>query len=309
MPCASVVALSRVAVEPGSSPYTFDTNSEIYDFNGSTMSIEDSIMFSNTIRGTRSQAVEQSRQGPSWIRGTISFPVDVAAMDLWLPRILGAAESSDTFALAETLPSFGILADLVGNTHEFKDCYIHQADFVGKAWSGQGIPQPLECRMTIYGKSEAAGTTFPALTLSTDANRTPLMFEEGVFNIAGANRDILQFRLTITNHLRVRFTNSLTPTCIFPAGRTVGLMAVTPYTAGAEATGATKIYGNSYGGSSATITFTNGNTSLGFTLGRFQYPKITPKAVGRGEILHICSGNARSVTTTKELVATNDSTV
>lgn len=308
MPCASVVALSRVCVEPGSSPYTFDANSEPYDFNGSTMQVEDSILFSNTIRGTRSQAVEQTRQGPSFVRGTISFPVDVAAMDLWLPRILGAAESADSFTLAETIPSFGLLADLVGNTHEFKDCYINEATFSGRAWSGQGTPQPLQLTLGIIGTSEAVGTTFPAVSLSTAANKAVLMFEEGVFTIAGNANVVLQFQLKIMNHLRVRFSNSLTPTCIYPAGRTVQLLAVTPYTA-TEAVGAAKLYGNTYTGSAATLAFTNGNTSLSFALGRFQYPRITPHAVGRGEIVHICSGVARSVTTTKELVATNDSTV
>lgn len=307
--CASVVALSRVAIEPGSSPYTFDSSSEQYDFNGSTMQIHDSIVFSDTIRGTRSQAVEQTRQGPTWVGGVLSLPVNVASMDLWLPRILGGTESADVFPVAETLPSFGLLADLVGNTHEFKDLYVNEAVFSGQAWDGQSTPRPIRLDMSIVGKSEATGTTFPSVSISTAANAVPLIFEEGAFTLAGAARNILQFRLSIKNMLRVRYSNSLTPTCIYSGGRLVTLSVLTPYIANDEATGSNPLYGQAYTGASATILFTNGNTSFGFTLGRFQAPRITPHATGKGEILLRTSGVARSVTTTKEIVGANDSTV
>mgnify|MGYP003344710914 CR=1 FL=1 len=61
MPCASVVALTRLAIEPGSSPYTYDSSSEIYDFNGETLQKHGTIMHAYTIRGTRSEAKERSR--------------------------------------------------------------------------------------------------------------------------------------------------------------------------------------------------------------------------------------------------------
>lgn len=304
MPCASVVALTRLAIEPGASPHTFDASSETYDFNGETLQKRGSILHAYTIRGTRSQAKERSRQGPYYVAGVISLPVDVAAMDNWLPRILGANESTDSFALAETLQTFGALMDLGATTHQFKDCYVGRAVFTGEAYNGNDAPRPLSVELTIMGKSEATGTTFPSVSLSTAANTAPLMFEDGVITLGGSARDVMKFSLVIDNMLRVRWTNSLTPTCIYPAGRQVSLSVITPYTS-TEA----DLYDQSYAGAAATLAFTNGNTSLTFSMPALQVPSITPVATGRGEVVLQMSGVARKSGSTAELTVTNDSTV
>lgn len=304
MPCASVVALTRLAIEPGASPHTFDASSETYDFNGETLQKRGSILHAYTIRGTRSQAKERSRQGPYYVAGVISLPVDVAAMDNWLPRILGANESTDSFALAETLQTFGALMDLGATTHQFKDCYVGRAVFTGEAYNGNDAPRPLSVELTIMGKSEATGTTFPAVSLSTAANTAPLMFEDGVITLGGSARDVMKFSLVIDNMLRVRWTNSLTPTCIYPAGRQVSLSVITPYTSTES-----DLYDQSYAGAAATLAFTNGNTSLTFSMPALQVPSITPVATGRGEVVLQMSGVARKSGSTAELTVTNDSTV
>jgi hypothetical protein len=305
MPCASVVALTRLAVEPGDSPHTFDASSEIYDFNGETLQKRGTIMHVDTIRGTRSASKERSRPGPYFIAGALSMPVDVAAMDAWLPRILGATESTDSFALAETLPAFGMLADLIGNTHEFKDCVVARAVFTGEAFNGNSAPKPLNLELSIMGKSEAVGTSFPAVTLSTAANTAPLMFEDGVISMQSGNRDVMKFSLVIDNMLQVRWTNSLAPTCIYPAGRRVTFSCITPYTSSESSA----LYNQSSAGAAATLTFTNGNTSLAFSMPALQVPSQTPVAVGRGEVVLQLEGVARKSGSTAELTVTNDSTV
>ena len=304
MPCASVVALTRLAIEPGSSPYTYDSSSEIYDFNGETLQKHGTIMHAYTIRGTRSEAKERSRQGPYFVQGVISMPVDVAAMDNWLPRILGTNESTDSFALAETLQSFGALMDLGGQTHEFKDCYVGRAVFTGEAYNGNDAPRPLNVELTIMGKSEATATSFPSISLSTASNTAPLMFEDGVITLSGSARDVLKFSLVVDNMLRVRWTNSLTPTCIYPTGRRVSLACITPYTSGE-----TGLYDQSYAGAAASLAFTNGNTSLTFSMPALQIPSRTPVATGRGEVVLQLAGTARKSGSTAELTVTNDSTV
>jgi len=301
----STEVLTRFAIEPGASPHTFDASSERIDVYGSTVRKKPTIVHANTIIGTRSKKSERSRLGPSFITGRISMPIDVANMDLWLPRILGGTESADSFPVAETLPAFGMLEDLVGQTHEFKDCYVAQAIISGRAWNGQSAPQALMLTLDIIGISEATGTSFPAASLSTAANTAPLLFEDGSFTIQSAARDVIDFYILINNKLVPRWTNSLVPTCIYSAGRDVQMRVTTPYTSALSSA----LYAQTYTGAAATITFTNGNTSFGFTFGRYQAVTPTPVVQGRGEVTLDLEGFATSVTTTKEIVGANDSTV
>lgn len=305
MTCASPVVLTRLAIEPGASPHTFDTSSERYDFYVHTVQNINSIVHASTIRGTRSEAAERSRQGPSFIAGTLSIPVDGEAMVNWLPRILGANASGTTFALAETLQSFGGLIDLGGNTHQLKDLQIARATFSGEAFNGGETPQPLRLDLSIQGIAEATGTSFPAISLSTSANTAPYIFEDGSWTIESSTRNVMKFRLTIDNFLRARWSmGSLVPTCLYPAGRRVTAQAIVPYTS----TDASGLYGASYSGAASTLTFTNGGLSLAFSMPALQNVTNTPVASGRGEVVLALQGIARKSGSTAELTVTNDST-
>lgn len=301
---ASPEVLTRFATEPGSSPHTFDSSSEFLECYAFGVQKVPTIVFSDTIRGTRDQASERTRQGPSYVRGPISMPVDVAAMDNWLPRILGGNESADVFPVAESLPAFGLLADLGATTHEYKDCYVNSAVFSGRAYNGQGQPDPLRLQMSILGMTEATGTTFPSISAPTAANTAPLLFEDGAFTVNGSSRCVMAFSVSIHNMLQARWCNSLTPSVIYPRGRVIQVSLVVPYDSTNQS-----MYGQSYAGATSTITFTNGNTSFGFTFGRLQIPTQSPIVVGRGEVLLRLNGIARSITTTKSIVGANDSTV
>lgn len=302
--CASPVALTKVVVEPGNSPYTFDTNSERYDYEGETLSNNASILHAQTIRGTRSEAKERTREGPSFVSGVLAIPVDVAALDLWLPRILGANASGTTFALAETLPYFGVLADLGGNTHEFKNCLVQRAIFRGEAYNGDGIPRPLTLELHIIGSEEATATTFPNVSLSTAANTSPLMLEDGVVTLLSTARSVMKFAITVDNMIIPRWsTGSLFPTCFIPGGRRVNVQMITPYSSNE-----TDLYGQTPSGSAATMAFTNGNTSVTFSMPALSFPRRTPHAVGRGEVVLHLNGTARKSGSTAELTVVNDST-
>lgn len=305
MGSASPVVQTRYWVEPGASPHTFDSSSERIDPYAWSVGKKGTILFADTIRGTRDQPSERTRSGPYMIRGRITLPVDVALMDLWLPRILGGNESADVFPVAETLPAFGLLADLGGNTHEFKDCYVNAAVISGRQYNGQGAPEPLTLMLDIIGTDEAVGTSAPSVSLSTAANTAPLMFEDGVFTMQSGARDIQAFNIGIYNMLRPRWANSLKPTVIYPSGRLIQVNTICAYTSSE----ASALYGQGYAGASATFTFTNGNTSFGFTFGRLQVPPETPEVQGRGEVLLKLNGVGRAVTTTKSIVGANDSTV
>jgi hypothetical protein len=52
-------------------------------------------------------------------------------LDAWLPRILGASESADSFLLAETVPEFGMLFDRGAERFVYTGCKVSRAVFSG----------------------------------------------------------------------------------------------------------------------------------------------------------------------------------
>jgi hypothetical protein len=300
MPCAQG-ALSRLCVEPGPSPHVFDTSSEAYEFLREDLSRTPTRIRSNGIRGTRSRASERTRPGPFQIGGSVTFNPDPAMLDLWLPRILGAPAAGTTFAVAETLPSFGILIDRVTNTFQYKDCVVNQAVLRGRANGGGENPEPLELVIAPLFRGYEEGTAFPAVTLPTGANSAPYIFEDGVFTVDGIAYEIKAFAMAVSNALYARRVNSLYPTALCPTDRVVQLQAQVPYDAAGMVT-------NAAATKAATLTFTNGAMSFSISLAGLEMENPNPSVRGKTEIDVMVVGLAASVATTKEIVVTNDST-
>lgn len=304
MACAQG-ALSRLYVEPGSSPYTFDTNSETYEFLSEDLRKKGTVINTNGIRGTRSQHGSRSRLGPYTIDGSILFNPDPAMLDNWLPRILGANEATDVFAVAEGLQSFAVLMDRVTQTFEYKDCYVNRAVFQGRSNQFGGEPSPLVMNLDIVGKSRVTGTSAPNVSISTASNTAPYIFEDGVLSMQSANRQIIDFALVIDNNLLVRFTNSLTATTICPQSRTVAFRCTVPYTSDTPVT--SLLDQSSF--AAATLTFTNGTVSTAFALAQLEVESVDPVVRGKQEIVLELTGTARMTGATREIIVTNDSVV
>jgi hypothetical protein len=300
MPCAQG-ALSRFAVEPGASPHTFDASSEMYEFLREDISRTPTRVRSNGIRGTRSRASERTRNGPFQIGGSISFNPDPAMLDLWLPRILGAAAVGTTFAVAETMPSFGMLIDRVTKTFEYRDCVVNQAVLRGRANGGGESPEPLELTIAPIFRGYAEDTPFPAVSLSTSANTSPYIFEDGALVVDGVNYEFKAFALAISNAIYARRVNSLYPTSLCPTDRVVQFQAQLPFDVATMVTNASAT-------KAATLTFTNGSMSLQISLAGLEMENPNPSVRGKTEIDVVVTGQAASVSTTKEIVVTNDST-
>jgi hypothetical protein len=286
-------AMTAVYVEPGASPHTFDSSSERYECLTAAPGVQSEIVDTNGQRATRSHASERTRSGIYTVRPRLLLNPSPLDLDLWLPRILGAAESSDTFALADTLPTFGVLMDLVSQTHELKDCYVDTAIFRGSAG------RLIELELQLAGTSDATGTSVPSVSLSVASNNAPYIFSDGVFTIAGSARDTLDWELTIANHLEVRFSNSRTATSITPGDRTVMQRTTHPYISG--------LYGLAVAGAAGSAAFTNGGLSTTFTYGVLQIPNNAPEVPGKSEIVLRLDQVARMTGSTRELVVTNDS--
>lgn len=298
-------AQARLYVEPGDAPHTFDANSESYEFLYETMQKHGRIVGGRAIRGTRSSQSELTRAGAYQVGGRVAMNVSPIMLDLFLPRILGGTETADSFPLAESLPSFGLLVNKVTQTFEYKDCVVARAMFHGKAGPGDDDPDLVELVMDIVAKDRALGTSAPAVTLSTASNASIYVHSDAVFTFASSSRQVKEWWVLIDNHIHTRWTNSLTAVRFCPADRTIAVKARLPYD-----TDTSNLLDQANAGATGTIALTNAmhtGLSTTFTFGTLQVPAEDPIVRGKTEIDLFLNMTARMLTTTRELVVTNDS--
>lgn len=293
-------AQSALYIEPLAAPHTFDTSSERYSFTADSIQRIDTIVDSEGMQGTRSHASERTRAGTYTVGGSVTIEPSPADLDLWLPRILGGAESTDTFPLAETLPAFGMLFDRVTSEMQYTDCYVNRAIFRG---SGNEL---VSLEMEIVGTTEVEDTAAPSVAISTAANNRPYHFIDsdnaGTSRLAifGATPRMLDFEIEINNFLEPRWGNSETATSITPKDRLVRMAVTVPYDSTNEAL---------YRGTDATgsLSLVNAAMSTVFTFAILQVASESPVIPGKTPINLTLEMIARKLTTTAELVVTNDS--
>lgn len=298
-------AMARLYVEPGAAPHTFDSNSETYEFDYESLQKKPRIIGGKGIRGTRSQHSANTRLGAYEVGGRVAMPVNPIYLDAWLPRILGAAENADSFAVADSLPEFGVLVDKVTETFEYKAGKVGLAIFHGEAGPGDGDPDLLEMILDLTFKDRATGTSVPAVDLSTATNTSAYTHGEAVFTFAGAAREVKEWWVMIDNHLHVRWVNSNTATLICPSDRSVVVRARLPYDTDTEA-----LLLQAAAGATGTIALTNSlNTGLTttFTFATLQPVAEDPIVRGKTEIDLFIDMHARMTGSTREIVVTNDS--
>lgn len=284
---------------------TFDGSSERYEFLYETMQKQGRIIGARGITGTRSQAVERTRLGSYVTGGRLAMQANAGDLDNWLPRILGANESTDTFALAESLQEFYMLFDKVGGVFRYDSCYVDRAIFRSQAGPGDSEAEFVEMILEIMATDEDPDQSWPgtAPALSTAANRQPYILSDGVLTVNGSPYPIKNFVLAIDNHLQPRWTNSLTPTAICPADRSVVLRTTNPFTS-TEFAGLYDLAAAA-GGVSATLVFTNGSYSTTFTMDGLQWADNSPQVRGKQEIPLTLDFFARMKGSDRELVVTN----
>jgi len=296
-------ALTRLFVEPGAAPHTFDSSSESYEYVSESVKKRGRVIGATGIRGTRSSPKERARLGAYTVGGRIVFNVDPGMLDLWLPRILGGTESVDVFPLAETLPEFGLLFNRVTTTFEYKACQVARAMFRGQAGPGDGDVNLIEMVIEVMAKDEATGTSAPSVTLSTSANTAPYVHSDATFSFNSGARQPREWWVMIDNHLQARWVNSLTATRISARDRTVVCRIAVPYDDDAA-----NLYTQSADGASGTVTLTNGNMSTLFTFANLKPVTESPVTPGKTELELYVNMVARMDGSTRELVVTSDST-
>lgn len=277
-------------------PTAVDAMSEPYEFISCTLRKTTEIIESGGIRGTRSRVEEVARQGNDSIAGSIVLTPSPADLDLLLPRILGAVEASDAFALAETIPSFHVGVEYVADAFEYVDCYVNRAIFRG---SPGGM---LQLELDIIGTSQS-DLTYPSLTLGVAANNVPYRYSEGVLTVVSSARPMLSFELIIDNALEARFTNATTATSIQAHDRIVTLNVTTPYS-----TDETGLFTQTLEGTTGTLVFTNAAMSTTFTFGLLvPFPLQGATIQGKREVTLQQTYRAMKDGSTNELAVTHDS--
>lgn len=250
------------------------------------------------IRGTRSRHAERTRDGLQRVGGTITLEPSPTELDFLLPLILGATEvATDTFNLAETLPTFLVGIQRTVKEFIYSDCKVVRAVFSGSEGS------PLQLSLDVVGKTsvdQAIDTaTFPA----PDSDDM-YVFTDGVLTLLSGAREMSDFELTIENtHEEDRFTNSVTRTDIPIIDRNITLSATVPYDSTNE-----DLHDQAIAGAAGTLVFTNGSKSITFTMANIKFPSTDPSVADRGEIELVLTGTVLQSGATKELVVVNDVT-
>lgn len=269
---------------------------EAYEFKSEGLASERTVIKTAGMRGSRSQVIERVRQGTLAPGGPIVLEPSPAELRKLLPRILGAAESGVnpyTYALAETLPTFGVQVDRVAKVFTYALCVVDKATFR----SSEG--QPLELTLDVEAQTEAitnAGTFQGGLTI--DGN-PPFVFFDGVLTLGGSSVPMREFELIVDNQLKKdRFTNSQTRTALPPMDRLVTLRCTVPYTADSVA-----LYDGGAAGVTSNLTLTNGSHVLNFQTQNVVFPAKKSPAVQRkdDEVLMTLEGQVFHTTTNPEL--------
>jgi hypothetical protein len=277
-----------------------DTSSLPLEFLTCDLGELEELIASEGVRGTRSRRGERVHTGLRRVGGSWTMNPSPDELDDLLPFILGAAESLDSFALADTLPDLWACVDKVARVETYNSGKIASAMFEGS--TGQKILLTLNAlfkTMTI-----GAAGSYPALTVDS---RNCYKFDHGVLTLASTAYEFNSFRLMVDNVIDPEFANSVTATDLTPSDRIVTLeIPEMPFTATELA-----LLTNSRGataGISGSLVFTNGGVSTTFTMNDLWTPSQTVAIRGRKTRLKLPRQfQAHMTGSTRELVVTHDS--
>lgn len=273
-----------------------DTNSEAYAFISESLKQTVELDIDPSIRGTRSRSKERSGLSLKRVGGDITMRPSPTELDRLLPRILGAAESTDSFAVAETLPEFLVSVYRVASTYTYAGCKVGSARFTGQ----EG--QALQLIMSLLGKTRTkSADAFPSVAIDTDSFYT---FHQGVLTLNSVAHSFRSFELIVDNMMEVLFENSETATTVEAADRMVSLAVDVPF---ASAANTLQDAIDEAEDIAASLVFTNEGQSLTFTFPALMAADEDPVVSGKSKIRYPLNFQALQSGSNKEIVVTHDS--
>lgn len=257
---------------------------------GSSLGVVETFLDPAGLRGSRQHDAERVRRIQRFVQGTLVFAPCASELDLLLPPILGAAESNDAFALAETIPYRYFTTSRDGTLHKYQ-VKVNRAVFSFSENS------PLTLSMDVIGIDESAGSS-RSETITDDAG--PYVMSDCALAVGGSSYAFRSGQIEINNFLEVKYNNSLTPSAIHATDLEVRVSLALPYG------DASALYGSSIAGVTVVPTFTNGNRSIAFNLAGVATPKQSLPLGGRGARDLPWIGVARRTGSTDCISVTND---
>lgn len=146
------------------------------------------------IRGTRTHCSERTRKGPTRPAGTINFEASRILLDNILPAALGAAESSNVFNPAETIPDIYFLIDKGSDIISINEAKIGRLTISAEQ---NGVVQ---VSIDIEAESISVGQSWPEAVYPERS--IPYLFSDlGDVTVASTAREPTAFSVTIDNVL------------------------------------------------------------------------------------------------------------
>lgn len=273
----------------GASPHTFDSSSTRFEVVSSSVKKQGEVLDGMGLLGTRSRREDRTRAGIVRIGGQIALDINPLMFDFFLPYILGANESTDTFAVADSLPGFDMLEDPFGSgssAFKYSELYVNR-------FTLRFAPGILRATLDVIGKTVTTGQSFTSAALgATATTAAPYVFHDTASGITirggSGTQEIEEGELVIDNALDVKFRNSQTATSIRASDRVVSAYFSIPLTTTTLST-----YFGDKTAADATIAITNGTVTTTFTLNNFKIPDDGIEVGGKGEVALQLRGNAR----------------
>lgn len=272
------------------------TYSALEVLEGSSIGVQEQFTDTNGIRGTRQHSADRVRRTQRMTQGRFQLAPSANELDLVLPWILGANESTDVFALAETVPAryLKVLRDA--------DKKLYDGVKVNGAEFACAENQPLTLSLDLMGVDEATDGDATETAAFADGSG-PYVMSDCVVSVGGTQYQFRQLSIQVQNALEVKYNNSITPTAIHATDLIVNVQLGLPFG------DASALYGSSVGGVTVVATFTNGSKSLAITCAGVAAPKTPlPFAMRRARDLSWGGVARRTSAPLPPISVTNDPT-
>jgi len=283
----------------------FDGTASRFEVVSSTVGKQGEILDGSGLLGSRTRRDDRSRAGLVRVGGQLVFEPSIRMLDYFLPYMLGAAESTDTFNVADALPGFDLLHDYFtsgSSAIKYGELYVNR-------WSLRFAPGLLRLTLDVIGKTVTTGQTWAGTIPAIGATALlddPLVFYDSAsgFTIQSTVIEIEEGEIIGDNQLDVKFRNSQTAATIRAQDRIVSLDTTIPLTATTLST----FFGDKTP-IDATIALTRGTVGATFTLFNLKNPDTSPQVNGKSEVPLVLQSAARGDASDPDIRVVVDETV
>ena len=248
------------------------------------------------LRGTRTRNAERVALGNVKVAGSVTLEPTPIELNALLPFILGSAATAGAFTPSETLPDLYLMIDQVNEVNTLL-VRVNKATFTGEPG------KKLKLKLDLVGKTlfQAAAGSFPASIPPVDLSARPYMFWDSGsgITIAGTQYAFDKFELAIDHKITPTYMQGQYATDLEPTDRQVTLSIQTRYTSTEAILFAAIRSGMPQ---SASLAFTNGTSTLGFTFGKLLGTSESVTIPGRQHLRLPLKYQAYGIGTTRELI-------